>query len=66
MKNYSVWAPQQRLQIGEHAAKNENVSTIRFLFSKYPRLTKQSITELKNAYHEGKQNGANILEVTVM
>ena len=53
-KKYCVWTPQQRLEIGKHAAKNGNASTIRFLSSKYPRLAKQSITEFKKAYKEGK------------
>ena len=61
-----MWTPQQRLEIGEHAAKNGNFSTIRFLCSKYSRLTKQSITEFKKAYNEGKQKGANLSEGIVM
>ena len=65
-KKYCVWTPQQRLEIGEHAAKNGNASTLRFLSSKYPRLTKQSITEFKKAYNEGKQKGANLSVGTVM
>ena len=57
---------QQRLEIGEHAAKNGNASTFWFLSSKYPRLTKQSITEFKKAYNEGKQKGADLSEGIVM
>ena len=44
-KKYSIWIPQQRLEIGEHATKKGNASTLRLLSSKYPRLTKQSITD---------------------
>ena len=65
-KKYCVWTPQQRLEIGEHAAKNGNASTLRFLSSKYPRLTKQSITEFKKAYNEDKQKGADLSERIVM
>ena len=65
-KKYCVWTPQQRLEIGEHAAKNGNASTLRFLSSKYPRLTKQSIAEFKKAYNEGKQKGADLSEGIVM
>ena len=54
------------LEIGEHAAKNGNASTLRFLSSKYPRLTKQSITEFKKTYKEGKQKGADLSEGIVM
>ena len=61
-----MWTPQQRLEIDEHAAKNGNASTIRFLSSKYPRLTKQSITEFKKAYNKGKQKGADLSERIVM
>ena len=61
-----MWTPQQRLEIGEHAAKNGNASTLRFLSSKYPRLTKQSTTEFKKAYNEGKQKGADHSEGIVM
>ena len=61
-----MWTPQQRLEIGEHAAKNGNASTLRFLSSKYPRLTKQSITEFKKAYNEGKQKGADLSDGIVM
>ena len=50
----------------EHAAKNGNASTSRFLSSKYPRLTKQSITEFKKAYNKGKQKGADLSERIVM
>ena len=65
-KKYCLWTPQQRLEIDEHAAKNGNASTFRFLSSKYPRLTKQSITEFKKAYNEGKQKCADISEGIVM
>ena len=61
-----MWTPQQRLEIDEHAAKNGNASTIRFLSSKYPRLTKQSITEFKKAYNKGKQKGADLSDGIVM
>ena len=40
--------------------------TLRFLSSKYPRLTKQSITEFKKAYNEGKRKGADLSEGIVM
>ena len=65
-KKHCLWTPKQRLEIGEHAAKNGNASTLRFLSSKYPRLTKQSITEFKKAYNEGKQKGADLSEGIVM
>ena len=61
-----MWTPQQWLEIDEHAAKNGNASTIRFLSSKYPRLTKQSITEFKKAYNKGKQKGADLSDGIVM
>ena len=61
-----MWIPQQRLEIDEHAAKIGNASTVRFLSSKYLRLTKQSITEFKKAYNEGKQKGADLSEGIVM
>ena len=54
------------VKIGEHAAKNGNTSKLRFLSSKYPRLTKQSITEFKKAYNEGKQKGADLSEGMIM
>ena len=65
-KNYCVWTTQQRLEIGEHAAKSGNASTLRFLSSKYPRLTKQSITEFKKAYNEGKRKCADLSEGILM
>ena len=46
--------------------KNGNASTLRFLSSKYQRLTKQSITEFKKAYNEDKQKGADLSEGIVM
>ena len=61
-----MWTPQQQLEIGEHVAKNGKASTLRFLSSKYALLTKQSITEFKNADNEGKQKGANLSEGIVM
>ena len=61
-----MWTPQQWLEIDEHAAKNGNASTIRFLSSKYPRLTKQSITEFKKAYNKGKQKGADLSDGIAM
>ena len=60
-----MWTP-QRLEIGEHAAKNGNASTLRCLSSKYRHLTKQSITEFKKAYNKGKQKGADLSEGIVM
>ena len=54
------------VKIGKHAAKNGNTSKLRFLSSKYPRLTKQSITEFKKACNEGKQKGADLSEGIVM
>ena len=36
------------------------------LSSKYPRLTKQSITEFKKVYNEGKQKSADLSEGIVM
>ena len=61
-----MWAPQQGLEIDEHAAKIGNASTVRFLSSKYLHLTKQSITEFKKAYNEGKQKGTDLSEGIVM
>ena len=43
-----------------------NASTLQFRSSKYPHLTKQSITEFKKAYNEGKQKDADLLEGSVM
>ena len=65
-KKYCVRTPQQQLEIGEHAAKNRNASTLRPLFLKFLRLTKQSITEFKKAYNKGKQKGADLSEGIVM
>ena len=58
-----MWTRQQWLEIGEHAAKNGNARTLRFLSSKYPRLTRQSI---KKAYNDGKQKGADLSEGIAM
>ena len=66
MEKYCMWTPQQQLEISEHAAKNGNASTLRFLSSNYPRLTKQSFTEFKKAYNGGKQKDANLSEGIVM
>ena len=55
-----------RVDTSEHTAKNGNASTLQFLSSKYPRLTKQSITEFKKACNEGKQKGADLSEGIVM
>ena len=65
-KKYCLWTPQQWLEIGKHAAKNGNASKLRFLSSKYLHLTKQSITEFKKAYNEGKQKGADLSEGIVI
>ena len=65
-KTYCAWTPQQRLEIGEHAAKNGNANTFRLLSSKYPRLSKQSISDFKKAYNEGKQKGADLSDGIVM
>ena len=61
-----MWAPQQGLEIDEHAAKIGNASTVRFLSSKYLHLTKQSIAEFKKVYNEGKQKGTDLSEGIVM
>lgn len=65
-KKYCVWTPQQRLEIGEHAAKNGNASTLRLLSTKYPRLTKQSITDFKKAYTQSKRKGTDLSEGIIM
>ena len=49
-----MWTPQQRLEIGKHAAKNGNASTLRFL------------PDFKKAYNEDKQKGADLSEGIVM
>ena len=58
---YCMWKPQQWLEIGKHAAKTGNVSTLRFLSSIYLRLA-----EFKKAYNEGKQKGADLSEGIAM
>ena len=58
---HCMWKPQQWLEIGKHAAKNGNVSTLRFLSSIYLRLA-----VFKKAYNEGKQKGADLSEWIAM
>lgn len=38
-KKYCVWTPQQRLEVGERAAKTGNASELQLFSSTYPRLT---------------------------
>ena len=65
-KKYCMQTPKQQLEIGKHAAKNGNASTLRPLFLKFLCLTKQSITEFKKAYNKGKRKGADLSEGIVM
>ena len=48
--------PQQRLEIG----KNGNACTLRLLSLKYPRLTRQTVSDSKKAYLESKRNGIDV------
>ena len=53
-KKYRIWTPEQRAEIGKHAATKGNTSALLCLKEKYPELTKQTVSDFAKAYRELK------------
>lgn len=53
-KKYRVWKPEERAEIGKHAVTRGNKSALLCLKTKYPELTRQTISDFAKAYRELK------------
>ena len=54
-QNYCIWTPTQRAEIGKHAAEHGNASTVGAMGLKYPGLKRQTVSDIKLAYHKLKK-----------
>ena len=52
---YRIWTPTQRAEIGKHAAEHGNASTVGAMGLKYPGLKRQTVSDIKLAYHKLKK-----------
>ena len=53
---YNKWTGEERAEIARCANKNGVSQTVRLLKGKYPRLTKQTVSDFKKALNEAKRN----------
>ena len=54
-RNYIKWTAEERAEIGQHAVRRGVNQTVRLLKGKYPRLTKQTVSDFKKAFIQAKQ-----------
>ena len=54
-RNYIKWTAEERAEIGQHAVRYGVNQTVRLLKGKYPRLTKQTVSDFKKAFIQAKQ-----------
>ena len=47
---YIKWSAEERAEMGQHAAKHGVSQTVRVLKGKYPRLTKQTVSDFKKDF----------------
>ena len=52
---YIKWSAEERAEIGQHAVRHGVNQTLRLLKGKYPRLTKQTVSDFKKAFIQTKQ-----------
>ena len=52
---YIKWTAEERAEIGEHAVRNGVTQTVRHFKGKYPRITKQTVSDFKKAFIKAKQ-----------
>ena len=54
-RNYIKWTAEERAEIGQHPVRRGVNQTVRLLKGKYPRLTKQTVSDFKKAFIQAKQ-----------
>ena len=52
---YIKWSAEERAEIGQHAVRHGVNQTTCLLKGKYPRLTKQTVSDFKKAFIQAKQ-----------
>ena len=52
---YIKWTAEERVEIGDHAVRNGITQTVRQFKGKYPRITKQTVSDFKKAFIKAKQ-----------
>jgi len=55
---------EERTEIGQHAVRHGVNQTVRLLKSKYPRLTKQTVSDFKKAFIQAKQTAVGPVSET--
>ena len=55
-QNHCIWKPAQRAEIGKHAAEHGNASTVGAMGLKYHELKRQTVSDIKLAYHKLKKS----------
>ena len=64
-KNYINWTAEERAEIGQHAVRHVVNQTVRLFKGKYPRLTKQTVSDFKKAFIQAKQTAVGpVNEIT--
>ena len=62
-KTYKLWTEEERAEIAKRACQHGNDSALRLLARKYPKLTKQTMSDFKKAYLALKMKDNEIREI---
>ena len=62
-KKYRIWTGEERAEIGRLAHKHGNAIALNMLIGRYPRLTKQTLSDFKKAYLALKSNEDEVLVI---
>ena len=64
-RNYVKWTAEERAEIGQHAVRHRVNQTVHLLKGKYPRLTKQTVSDFKKFFIQAKQTAVGpVNEIT--
>ena len=62
-KKYRIWTGEERAEIGRLVHKHGNAIALNMLAGRYPKLTKQSLSDFKKAYLALKSNEDEVLVI---
>ena len=62
-KKYRIWTGEERAEIGRLAHKHGNAIALNMLAGRYPKLTKQSLSDFRKAYLALKSNEDEVLVI---
>ena len=62
-KNYGIWTGEERAESVRLAHKHGNAIALNMLAGRYPKLTKQSLSDFKKAYLALKSNEDEVLVI---